>query len=111
MDLATIPNTSPSIETTEKVKKMETDEHAESALVTKQQIDLERPHPGRPAPPCPISGRITEPSRPMVQDYVVLRAARCKPNCQATTGATTRRAVPSRPMVQDFAVLRAEPPS
>ena len=35
----------------------------EPALVTKQQLNLERPRPCRPAPPWPSSGKITEPSR------------------------------------------------
>ena len=42
-------------------------EPAESALVTKQQLDLERPCPGRPAPPChPVAAHPIPPpaSRP-----------------------------------------------
>ena len=43
------PNTSPSIQTTEEVEKMETDEWEEGALITKQQLDLERPRQAGPA--------------------------------------------------------------
>ena len=37
---------------------MEPDAPVESALVNKRQLDLERPRPGRPAPPWPPSGKI-----------------------------------------------------
>ena len=53
------PSQNPSsIQTPEKVEKMEPDEPAESALVTKHQLDLECPRPGRPAPPLPPSGKV-----------------------------------------------------
>ena len=106
---------------------MEPDEAVESALVTKQQLDLERPRPGRPSPPWPSSGKVArvlvekdieplqeptlaEPSRPMVKDHDMLQALSCQPSHQATPGGTRQppAAVPlaSRPMVQDYAKLR-----
>ena len=72
---------------------MEPDKPVKSALVTKQQLDLDRPRPGRPAPPWPSSGKVArapvekdieplqeptlaEPGRPM--DHAVLRATSCE---------------------------------
>ena len=57
------PSTSPSARTTEEVEKMEPDKPVVNTLVTKEQPDLERPRPGRPAPPWPSRGKITESNR------------------------------------------------
>ena len=84
------PNTSPSIQTTVEVEKMEPDKEiikvlednpkgwrpglTELARLAKDLVQ-EHPRPGRPAPPWPSSDKIAEPRRPMVQDYAVLRAS------------------------------------
>ena len=67
--------------------------------MTKQQLDLERPCPGRPTPPWASSGKVArvpsekniepiqeptlaEPSRPTVQDYAMLQATGHRPSRQ-----------------------------
>ena len=37
---------------------MEPNKRLEGTLMTKHQLDLEHPRPGRPAPPWPLSGKV-----------------------------------------------------